>query len=104
MGELSTSGVDRVMLDRLGEEVARATSVVRYLPETPFPFHRHPGGEEILVLAGQFSEGIMIILLDGIYETRRAPLINRIAKMAPNFCQTGTNELRCSAARSDKYP
>jgi anti-sigma factor ChrR (cupin superfamily) len=51
------AGVDRVMLDRLGEEVARATSVVRYLPETPFPFHRHPGGEEILVLAGQFSEG-----------------------------------------------
>lgn len=51
------AGVDRVMLDRLGEEIARATSVVRYLPETPFPFHRHPSGEEILVLAGQFSEG-----------------------------------------------
>ncbi|WP_420286923.1 cupin domain-containing protein [Enterobacter sp. BNK-9] len=51
------AGVDRVMLDRIGGEVARATSIVRYLPETTFPFHEHPGGEEILVLAGQFSEG-----------------------------------------------
>ncbi|MGY6028531.1 ChrR-like cupin domain-containing protein [Phytobacter sp. AG2a] len=50
-------GVDRVMLERIGGEVARATSIVRYLPEATFPFHHHPGGEEILVLAGQFSEG-----------------------------------------------
>ena len=26
------AGVDRVMLDRIGGEVARATSIVRYLP------------------------------------------------------------------------
>ncbi|WP_312689408.1 cupin domain-containing protein [Kosakonia sp.] len=50
-------GVDRVMLDRIGGEQARATSFVRYLPDTAFPLHAHPGGEEILVLAGQFSEG-----------------------------------------------
>ncbi|WP_435927024.1 cupin domain-containing protein [Dryocola sp. BD613] len=50
-------GVDRVMLDRIGGEQARATSLVRYLPQTSFPQHIHPGGEEILVLAGQFSEG-----------------------------------------------
>ena len=50
-------GVDRVMLDRIGGEQARATSIVRYLPHTSFPQHIHPGGEEILVLAGQFSEG-----------------------------------------------
>ncbi|AWX87607.1 Anti-sigma factor ChrR, cupin superfamily [Klebsiella quasipneumoniae] len=51
------TGIDRVMLDRIGGEQARATSVVRYLPLTVFPQHQHPGGEEILVLQGQFSEG-----------------------------------------------
>ncbi|HBW5811253.1 TPA: cupin domain-containing protein [Klebsiella pneumoniae] len=45
------------MLDRIGGEQARATSLVRYLPQTSFPEHQHPGGEEILVLEGQFSEG-----------------------------------------------
>ncbi|HED3303095.1 TPA: cupin domain-containing protein [Klebsiella quasipneumoniae subsp. similipneumoniae] len=42
------------MLDRIGGEQARATSVVRYLPQTVFPEHQHPGGEEILVLEGHF--------------------------------------------------
>ncbi|MGE0802370.1 MAG: cupin domain-containing protein [Lautropia sp.] len=50
-------GVERVMLDRLGGEKARATSIVRYAPGSRFPRHPHPGGEEILVLAGTFSEG-----------------------------------------------
>lgn len=42
------SGVERVMLDRVGEEKARATSIVRYAPGSWFPQHPHPGGEEIL--------------------------------------------------------
>lgn len=50
-------GVERVMLDRIGAEKARATSLVRYAPESCFPRHAHPGGEEILVLSGTFSEG-----------------------------------------------
>ena len=50
-------GVERVMLDRVGAEKARATSIVRYAPESYFPAHPHPGGEEILVLSGTFSEG-----------------------------------------------
>lgn len=50
------SGVARVMLDRVGAEKARATSIVRYAPDSYFPHHMHPGGEEILVLAGTFSE------------------------------------------------
>ncbi len=50
-------GVERVMLDRLGGEQARATSLVRYAPHSVFPAHAHPGGEEILVLAGTFSDG-----------------------------------------------
>lgn len=50
-------GVERVMLDRVGVEKARATSIVRYAPDSYFPRHLHPGGEEILVLSGTFSEG-----------------------------------------------
>lgn len=50
------AGVSRVMLDRVGGEVARATSVVRYAEGSRFPTHRHPGGEEILVLSGTFSD------------------------------------------------
>ncbi|HEY4091636.1 MAG TPA: cupin domain-containing protein [Luteibacter sp.] len=49
-------GVERVMLDRVGAEKARATSIVRYAPNSYFPPHPHPGGEEILVLSGTFSE------------------------------------------------
>ncbi len=45
-----------MMLDRVGTEKARATSVVRYAPGSNFPSHGHPGGEEILVLSGVFSD------------------------------------------------
>lgn len=46
------------MLDRLGGERARATSLVRYAPGSVFPGHGHPGGEEILVLDGELLEGL----------------------------------------------
>lgn len=49
------AGVERVMLDRIGTEKARATSIVRYDAASDFPAHSHPGGEEILVLFGTFS-------------------------------------------------
>ncbi|HBL7319778.1 cupin domain-containing protein [Enterobacter kobei] len=49
-------GVERLMLDRIGLEQARATSLVRYAPGSKFPAHSHPGGEEILVLDGIFTE------------------------------------------------
>ncbi|RSF00451.1 cupin domain-containing protein [Achromobacter aegrifaciens] len=49
-------GVERMMLDRVGGEQARATSIVRYAPDSRFPPHAHPGGEEILVLSGTFSD------------------------------------------------
>jgi len=51
-----TKGVDRRMLFRIGEEKARATSIVRYAPGSEFPAHGHPGGEEILVLDGVFQD------------------------------------------------
>jgi anti-sigma factor ChrR (cupin superfamily) len=50
------AGVERMMLDRIGAEKARATSIVRYAPDSHFPPHEHPGGEEILVLDGTFSD------------------------------------------------
>lgn len=50
------SGVERRMLERIGEEVARATSVVRYQPGSRFARHTHDLGEEIFVLDGVFSD------------------------------------------------
>lgn len=51
-----SSGVERIMLDRIGGEVARATSIVRFSPDSAFPMHTHGGGEEILVFEGTFSD------------------------------------------------
>ena len=50
------SGVDRLMLDRIGDEVARATSLVRYAADSSFARHEHGAGEEFLVLDGVFSD------------------------------------------------
>lgn len=50
------AGVERRMLDRIGEEVARATSIVRYAPGSAFSPHSHHGGEEFLVLEGVFQD------------------------------------------------
>ena len=49
-------GVERMMLDRVGDEIARATSVVRYAPDSAFSRHVHGGGEEFLVLEGEFGD------------------------------------------------
>jgi hypothetical protein len=49
-------GVERRMLDRIGDEVARATSIVRYAPDSRFTAHTHGGGEEFLVLEGVFQD------------------------------------------------
>ncbi len=50
------AGVDRRMLDRLGDEVARATTIVRYAPDSHFSPHVHTGGEEFFVLEGVFQD------------------------------------------------
>ncbi|MEM1363263.1 MAG: cupin domain-containing protein [Pseudomonadota bacterium] len=49
-------GVERRMLDRIGEEVARATTIVRFAPGSAFSAHTHDGGEEYLVLEGTFQD------------------------------------------------
>ena len=53
--EASRDG-DRLMLDRIGDEIARATSLVRYAPDSKFSSHVHGGGEEFLVLEGVFAD------------------------------------------------
>ncbi len=50
------AGVERKMLDRIGDEVARATTIVRYAPGSRFSAHTHDGGEEFLVLDGVFQD------------------------------------------------
>lgn len=50
------AGVERRMLDRIGTEVARATSIVRYAPHSRFSRHTHEGGEEFFVLEGVFQD------------------------------------------------
>jgi len=49
-------GVERRMLERIGGEVADATTIVRYAPGSRFPPHTHGLGEEFLVLSGTFSD------------------------------------------------
>ena len=50
------AGVERILLDRDGEEVAVATSIVRYAPGSHFSAHEHALGEEFIVLDGTFSD------------------------------------------------
>jgi hypothetical protein len=51
-----SAGVDRRMLDRIGGEVARATTIVRFAPGHSFSAHTHGGGEEYVVLDGVFQD------------------------------------------------
>ena len=51
-----SAGVQRKMLERDGDEVARATSIVRYLPGSRFSRHLHELGEELFVMEGEFRD------------------------------------------------
>lgn len=48
--------VQRRLLERVGGEVARATSIVRYAPGAKFDAHLHELGEEIFVLDGTLRD------------------------------------------------
>ncbi|WP_211567194.1 cupin domain-containing protein [Microbulbifer marinus] len=50
------AGVERKPLAREDAESGHATSIVRYAAGARFAAHRHPGGEEIFVLDGVFSD------------------------------------------------
>jgi len=49
-------GVERKPLEREDAESGYATSIVRYAAGSRFSAHSHPGGEEIFVLDGTFSD------------------------------------------------
>lgn len=51
-----SAGVHRRKLDRMGDEVGRVTSIVRYDAGSAFSEHTHTGGEEFFVLEGTFSD------------------------------------------------
>jgi anti-sigma factor ChrR (cupin superfamily) len=44
------------ILDRIGEDVVRETSIVRHAAGARLGAHTHDGGEELLVLAGSFHD------------------------------------------------
>ena len=48
--------VERRMLERQGDEVAKATSIVRHQPGSKFQMHTHELGEEILVGEGVLED------------------------------------------------
>lgn len=50
------AGVTRKLLHRAGDEVAVATSLVRYAPGSHFARHEHAMGEEFFVLEGEFAD------------------------------------------------
>ena len=104
-------GVDRKYLDRVGDEVARASSIVRYEPNTSFTPHTHDGGEEILVLDGCFSDergdysaGMYLRNPPG---SQHAPFSNdgcTLFVKLRQFAQTDNQELRINTKTSDWYP
>jgi len=49
-------GVSRFPLEREAEESGHTTSFVKFEPDSFFPAHKHPQGEEIYVLDGVFSD------------------------------------------------
>lgn len=49
-------GVERMPLEKEAEESGHTTSLVRFAPNSFFPPHAHPLGEEIYVLDGVFSD------------------------------------------------
>lgn len=76
-------GVERILLEREGDELARATSLVRYDVGAAFPAHEHGRGEEFLVLEGEFRDE------HGIYPAGsyvRNPWGSRHAPFAPRGC------------------
>ncbi len=49
-------GVSRMPLERVAAESGHTTSFVKFKPDSSFPPHNHPQGEEIYVMEGVFSD------------------------------------------------
>lgn len=93
-------GVERLRLERDGDEVARATSIVRYAPNSKFAAHVHGGGEEFLVLDGVFEDEF------GAYPAGTY-VRNPVGSRHTPFSRTGTTilvKLRQFAAEDQAAP
>ncbi len=55
-GPSSLCGVEKVILDRIGGDMVRTTTIVRYTMNSEFPPHAHDGSEEIFVVKGTFAD------------------------------------------------
>ena len=103
-----TPGVERKLLDRVGGEVARATSVVRFLPGHSFPAHTHGGGEEFLVLSGMFSDeagdfGRLSYVRNAPGSAHR-PYSDEGAEIFVKLCQMRPNGERSLVVRAEDVP
>ena len=105
------AGVMRKYLDRVGDEVARASSIVRYEPNTSFEQHAHDGGEEILVLdgcvsdeKGDYSAGMYLRNPPGSRHTPFSKDGCILFVKLRQFEQTDSQELRINTRISDWYP
>ena len=104
-------GVMRKYLDRVGDEVARASSIVRYEPGTSFAQHAHDGGEEILVLDGRFSDengdysaGMYLRNPPGSQHAPFSKDGSTLFVKLRQFEQADNQELRINTRTSDWYP
>lgn len=88
------AGVSRMMLERAGDEVARATSIVRYAAGSGYSAHTHNGGEEILVLAGIFSDEHGDYPTGTYLRNPQAPRINLSLRMAALYWLNSGNLLK----------
>ena len=86
-------GVDRRMLDRVGDEIARATSIVRYAPHSHFSSHTHGSGEEFLVLDGVFQDESMATILQARMSATHRPAATRRAlnRDVPSSLSSGSS-------------
>ena len=98
-------GVERRMLDRIGDEVARATSIVRYAPGSHFSPHAHGGGEEFFVLEGVFQDEHGEFPA-GSYVRNRPPRVTHLldAGMHPLRQALAIQSLRPNAGRDQYRP
>jgi anti-sigma factor ChrR (cupin superfamily) len=92
-------GVERVMLDRIGHEQARATSLVRYAPGSEFPAHSHPGGERFWCSRGLLPKTVSITLPAGTCAARTVLLTSPQVATAQPFSSSCARCLPMNAGR-----
>jgi len=73
------------MLDRVGDELARATSIVRYAPRSSFSPHVHGGGEEFFVLEGVFKMKAVLFQLAFMCAIRQEASTRLIQNQVASF-------------------